>query len=135
MSEQAREARIAAARARRDNWQPDARPKCIVKNCIGHADPNRAGRCDNHWMPLRELVGTMAGEQATLRIGRRAFSEAMSSTAMPLARWKDLMDYEVGRDTDEINLLLEEATNALYAAGYYVGRGTRGGNYLSRRQN
>lgn len=45
--------------------------------------------------------------------------------------WADLATYDAdGCAEAEVQALLDEATDALYAAGYYVGVGPRGGRYL-----
>lgn len=136
----AREARLAAAKAARANWpapeppaEPDTRPACTVPSCTRRANPDQAGRCPEHWQPLRDLVATMAGATDSLRTSRRAFSAAMSNTTMRPERWADLADYDAVGAEPEVQAVLDEATRALYAAGYYVGVGPRGGRYLARR--
>lgn len=126
-----REQRLAEAKARRQGWQPDTTPRCTVAGCHRHAD--RADRCPQHWAPLRQLVGTMAGEQGTVKASRRAFSEAMATTAMSPERWADGQEYAEAGAWMVLAELLDEATDALYAAGWYVGQGPRGGLRLARR--
>lgn len=134
-----REARLAAAKAARNTWpapapkpvpDPDA-PRCTVGRCT--EPEHRMGRCAKHYLPLRNLVATMAGAERGLHTSRRAFSQAMNRTTMRPERWADLADYNVAGADAEVAELLNEATDALYAAGYYVGVGPRGGRYLANR--
>lgn len=141
-----REERLAAARARRAGWTPDpevvarrerdADPtldRCSAPRCDRAAD--RAGRCLDHWRPMRSLVAGMAGERGpdVLTVSRRAFSEAMAATGFSLARWGDLRDYAAADDREAIDAVLDEATDALFAAGYRMLSGPRGGRYLDRK--
>lgn len=127
----AREARLARQREARATWGTDTRIRCTVADCASLL--HRAGRCAAHYAPLRSLVATMAGATDDLRTSRRAFSDAMNHTTMPRARWADLATYDAAGAEPEVQALLDEATDALYAAGYYVAKGPRGGRYLARK--
>ncbi len=127
-----RTARIVAQRAARlAAAQPELRPRCTVAGCASYL--HRAGRCEGHWRTLRHLVATMAGAENTERVSRLAFSEAMATTTMLLAEWQRLADYQFEPDHPEVAELLDRATDALYAAGWYIGTGPRGGGYLVRK--
>lgn len=121
------EARRAAARAARANWGTDTTPRCTIPGCSRYL--HRAGRCQSHWQPLRDLLGTMAGESAVLSVSRRAFGEAMHVAGVRVDEWNDLAD----ADLADVQAALDGWTDRLYAAGYYVGCGPRGGRYLSRK--
>lgn len=130
-----RNARLLARRAQRlATAQPELRARCTVGRCAAYL--YRGGRCEDHWLPMRHLVATMAGAENTERVSRRLFSEAMATTTMRLVEWADLAEYHqagLGPDSPEISGLLDRATDALYAAGWYIGRGPRGGGYLLRK--
>lgn len=149
-----REARLEAAKARRAGWADDpayqarlaelaaerARhadptvPRCQAARCTRAAD--RAGRCLPHWQPMRAMVGAMAGEPDAngVRPSRRAFSEAMATTGMPLWRWQDGATYAEAGEWGMVREVLDEAADALFAAGWRLAAGPRGGTYLRRVQ-
>lgn len=125
-----RDARLAAAREARSTWtrpvvDPDA-PTCTVTGC--KRPLHRSGRCASHWSPLRSLVAGMAGAEGST-VSRRTFSEAMATTTMRIPEWEALQD----ADAAEVEAILDRATDALYAAGWLVAQGPRGGQYLRRR--
>lgn len=149
-----REARLAAMKARRAAWPDDpdhqARAAARQAQLAAMADPTvpkcqaprcgkpelRAGRCAAHWQPMRAMVGAMAGEDAGgVRPSRRWFSQAMATTSMPLARWQDGELYAEAGAWAELHALLDEATEALFAAGWRLVAGPRGGTYLRRTAN
>jgi hypothetical protein len=116
-----REARLAEMKARRAGWTAPEGPRCDVADC--HRLAYRAGRCSAHYTPLLNLVRGMLDDAAgdlTLRTSsRRAMAEMLTIAGVPT--W-------MADDAD-----FEGITDALYAAGYYVGRGPRGGLKIARR--
>lgn len=131
-------------RARRADWTPDpaviaqreldadlSLPRCAAARCERSAV--KGGRCAAHFAPMRSLVAGMAGTGETT-VSRRAFAEAMTAAGFSAARWSDLAVYDAdGGMQAEIDALLDEATEALFAAGYRIAVGPRGGRYLDRR--
>lgn len=128
------EARTAAILARRAERlaarDANPRPQCTVPGCARYE--HRVARCEAHWLPMRDLVGTMAGEEYGLRTSRRTFSEAMSTTTMSHHEWDALADYRYEPNAPEVKDLLDRAADALFAAGYRITVGSRGGRYLKR---
>jgi hypothetical protein len=123
---EARQARIAARVAARSQ-RPDLTnaPRCTIKGCANLL--HRAGRCEAHWLPMRKLVGAMMGANAGPTCSRRAISQALTTAGISVWEWED------AACDGNVAVELDRFTDQLFAAGYRIAVGPRGGRYLVQR--
>lgn len=90
-------------------------PRCDVDTCERVA--YRAGRCVEHFAPMRTLVDGMSGYRTGTTISKKLFSQAMSETTMSVDEWSDLDSYDRDADAQLIEGLLDRAAEALIITG------------------